>query len=160
MVGALGIGVGCASTWWQQVTSNPAIAVQTFESGVQIAINAAELAWPAILQAIPAANQAAVNTQFQNALSSVNHALQVLNDGVNAAAAAQQSQPNFTALMQAVSDAVSQVIAIVDTYVATPSDAGAPSVAAKVVLTGSAAQNVVDMHSAYNSLGRFGVKLH
>jgi hypothetical protein len=156
---ALGAGIaGCGSAWWQQVTSNPALDVQTFESAIQIAVNAAQLAWPAILSAIPAANQVVANQQFQNAVSAVNHGEQVLNDAVNAAAAVGQTNPNFTALMQAVSDAVGQVVAIVSTYtVPVPAtDAGAPSVSNPAAPSISAG-DVADLHAAYVSLTRWGV---
>lgn len=167
MACALGTGVavvpGCNSAWWQNFQNDPVAQVQTFEATVQIAINAAELAWPAILPAIPADKQAAVNQQFMNAVAAVNHAEQALNDAVNAAVAAKQANPNFAVLMQAVSDAISQVIAIVDLYMqptppAPPSDAGAPAVAMKGV-GATAASSVADLHAAYNSLSRWGVKI-
>lgn len=158
---------GCNSAWWQNFQSNPVEQVQTFEATVQVALNAAQLAWPAILPAIPAASQAQANLQFTNAVTAVNDAMQVLNDGVNAAVAAQQPNPNFATLMQAVSDAISQVIAIVDLYTQSPApvaDGGAPPpppVAAgqKVAIAGSTATNVSDLHKAYNSLARWGVKI-
>jgi hypothetical protein len=94
----------------------------------------------------------------------VNHAEQILNDAVLAAQAAQQSNPNFTTLMQAVGDALSQVIAIVDTYTQSPTpvaDGGAPaSVPKKIVLTGPIMNNIVDLKNAYSSLKSWGVKLH
>lgn len=170
MACALGTGVavvpGCSSTWWQQFKSDPVAQVQTFEAAINVAVSAAQLAWPAILPALPAASQAQAQQQFANAVTAVNHAEQVLNDAVNAAVAAQQSNPDFTALMQAVSDAVAQVVAIVDLYTQAapaPADAGAPpppaAGGAKVALSGSAATNVADMHAAYNSLSRWGVKV-
>lgn len=171
LLGALGVGVavlpGCSSAWWQTVTSNPALSVQEFEATISIATNAAELAWPAILQAIPPAQQSADNLQFQNALAAVNHAEEILNDGVNAAIAAEQSNPDFTTLMQAVTDAVGQVVAIVDEYTVAPAptDAGildaappAPSLSPKVRVSVSVS-SVADMHAAYNSLSRWGVKV-
>ncbi len=172
LVAALGLGAaalpGCNSAWWQNITSNPVEAVQEFEAGINVAVSAAQLAWPAILQAIPAANQAQAQQQFTNALSSVNHAMQLLNDGVNAAVAAQTSNPNFTALMQAVSDAVAQVVAIVDTYTGTqPAPAPTPAVDAGPAVAAvvyspkvpTAVGNVTDMHAAYSSLSRWGVTL-
>jgi hypothetical protein len=166
LAGALGIGTladtGCNSAWWQNFKNDPVQQVQTFEAAISVATNAAQLAWPAILQAISAASQAQAQQQFTNALAAVNHAEQVLNDAVNAAVAAQQPNPDFTALMQAVSDAVAQVVAIVDLYSGqAPSpapDGGAPA-AAKVALNGAAATSVADMHTAYNSLSRWGVKI-
>lgn len=167
---------GCNSAWWQNFKNDPVEQVQTFEATIQVAVSAAELAWPAIVQAIPPASQAQANLQFQNAVTAVNHGLQALNDAVNAAVAAQQPNPDFSALMQAISDAVNQVIAIVDLYSQQPaapdagppppppaSDAGpapAPSVAMKAApLSATTRGNIADLHSAYNSLTRWGVKI-
>lgn len=161
LIAGLGVAApACNSAWWQQITSNPVESVQEFEAAIGIAVSAAQLAWPAILPAIPAANQAAANTQFMNALASVNHAEQLLNDGVNAAVAAETSNPNFTALMQAVSDAVSQVTAIIDLYsgtTVTTADAG--PVLSLAMKAPTAAANVGDLHAAYKSLSRWGVKV-
>jgi hypothetical protein len=156
---------GCNPSWWQQVTTNPVEAVQEFEAAISVAVSAAQLAWPAILPSIPVASQAQANTAFENALSAVNHAEQALNDGVNAAVIAQQSNPDFTALMQAVSDAVGQVVAIIDEFMkpspAPVADAGAPPAPAPVAalsLKASAAHNVADLHASYSSLSRWGVR--
>jgi hypothetical protein len=152
---------GCNSAWWKAFEADPIAQVQSFEAAVQIGINAAELAWPAIYAAIPAASQPAAQQQFTNALAAVNHALQALNDGVNAAVIAQQSNPNFTALMQAVSDALSQVAAIVDLYTGGPpatADAGTAT-AANSKMPAAAAGSVADLHAALKSLTRWGVKV-
>ncbi len=172
VVVALGAGAatlpGCASAWWQNIVNNPVESVQQFEAAINVAVSAAQLAWPAILPAIPAASQAQAQQQFSNAVAAVNHALQALNDGVNAAVAAQQSNPDFTALMQAVSDAVVQVVAIVDEYSGTQpapapvADAGAPPAPASLAVAPkapAAATNVADLHAAYKSLSRWGVKV-
>ena len=157
----LGTGPGCAAftSWWQTFENDPVAQVQTFEATIQVALNAAELAWPAILPVIPAASQAQAQLQFTNAVSAVNHAEQVLNDGVNAAVAAKQSNPNFTALMQAVSDAVSQVVAIVDLYNGTAGVVGDAGLAAVAGKAPAAAQSVADLHAAKASLSRWGVKV-
>jgi hypothetical protein len=65
--------------------------------------------------------------------------------------------------MQAVGDALAQVIAIVNTYTQSPTpvaDGGVPaSVSRKIVLTGSSASNVADLNATYSSLKGWGVKL-
>ena len=155
--------VSCNSAWWQQFSSNPEAQVQSFEVTVQIGLNAAELAWPAILPLIPTANQAQANQQFTNAISTVNHLEQVLNDAVAVAVATKQSTPDFTAAMQAVGDALAQVIAIVNTYTQSPTPVGdggiTVSAPSKVILTGSSASNVADLNATYTSLKGWGVKL-
>lgn len=114
---------GCA-TWWQNFIANPVAQVQTFEQTVQVALNDAQIAWPSVVPFLPAAQSAAISLQFTNAVAAVNHALALLNDAVQAAVAAQTSDPDFSALMVAVSDAVGQVVAIIAEYTQASSDAG------------------------------------
>jgi hypothetical protein len=118
----------CASVaaWWQQFESNPEAQVTAFEQGVQVALSDAQLAWTIAQPFLPTAQAAAINTQFNNAVFAVNHALSVLNDAVQVAVNAQNATPSFTALMAAVTDAVGNVLAIIDQYTNTPvvSDAG------------------------------------
>jgi hypothetical protein len=119
------MGAGCDSAWWQAFESNPILQVQTFEQGVQVVMNEAQLAWAVALPLIPTTSVAVVTQQYQNAVFAVNHALQVLNDAVTAAVAAKQPTPNFAALMTAITDAITQVLAIVNQYNTNqPIDAG------------------------------------
>ncbi len=158
---------GCAAftSWWQTFENDPVAQVQTFEAATQVAINAAELAWPAILPTIPAANQAQAVLQFNNAITAIDDAEQALNDGVNVAVIAKSSSPNFTTLMQAVTDAVSQVTAIVDLYSGTTipvasADAGAAAAAPVIASKApAAAGNVLSLHKAKASLSRWHVQV-
>lgn len=111
---------GCASTWWTSFTNDPVQIVQSFEQGVQIALNDAAIAWSVVQPFLPAASAAQITQQYTNAVFAVNHSLQVLSDAVTAAVAAQTPNPDFSTLMTAVTDAVSQVLAIIQQYVATP----------------------------------------
>jgi hypothetical protein len=150
--------VGCSSPWWQQITSNPAAAVQQFEAAAQVAIDGAQIAWATLKPLLPPATAQAIDGQFLKAVSSVNHALQVLNDAVAAAEAAKQANPDFMTLMQAVSDAVGQVIAIVQTYVTLPplaADAGTPGVSAPKLIVADACPGYADLLSAHASMKRF-----
>jgi hypothetical protein len=131
--------IGCNPQWWQNFTSNPEAQVSAFEQGVQVALNEAAVAWSVVLPFIPAPSVAQITQQYQNAVFAVNHAMALLNDAVNAAIAAQQSNPDFTALMAAVTDAISQVLAIIQQYSSSApqtvdggvAPAPAPGVAAK-----------------------------
>lgn len=146
-VPALGATVACSSTWLQNFQNNPVEQIQVFESGVHTALASAQVAWSFVQPFLPAASAAAITQQYENAVFAVTHALTVLDDGVTAALAAQQTNPDFTALTAAVTNAVAQVIAIIDQYkgvvppdggvIAVP-DAGssAPGSAAVVTLPG------------------------
>lgn len=139
LAAAVGIGaaistVGCGSSWWANFTNDPARQVQTFEQGVQLVLNDTQIAWTVIQPLLPADKAAAITQQYENGVFAVNHALTVLNDAVTAAVAAQQPNPDFTALMTAVTDAVGQVLAIIHQYMqpVTPpappvADAGPPA---------------------------------
>jgi hypothetical protein len=112
------VSAGCAATtaWWENFEANPVAQVQTFEQGVQVTLSGATIAFTVLLPKLPAADQAAATTDFNNAVVSVNHALQALNDAVTAAVDAKQANPNFAGAIAAATDAVNQVIAIVDQY--------------------------------------------
>lgn len=144
---------GCSS-WLQNFKNNPVEQVQMFETAIQTAVTAAEVAWPAIEALLPANVRVQAQTQYTNALAAVTHTEQLLNDAVNVAVDAQQSSPNFTALMQAVSDAVAQVVAIVDQYTTSSTDAGTVGVATNKV---PAPASVADLHASYVSLRHWGV---
>jgi hypothetical protein len=128
VVPALGAAVvGCNPQWWQNVINDPSATVTAFEQGVQVALNDAAIAWAVVQPFLPPANLAAITQQYENAVFAVNHALVALNDAVTAAIAAQQPNPDFSALMAAVSDAVAQVLAIIQQYSSNaPIDGGAP----------------------------------
>jgi hypothetical protein len=123
---------GCGSSWWTNFVDDPVQQVQTFEQGVQVALNDAAIAWSVIQPFLPASSAAQITQQYNNAVFAVNHALQVLSDAVTAAVAAETPNPDFSTLMTAVTDAVSQVLAIIQQYVqpAAPvvADSGAPAV--------------------------------
>jgi len=121
-------GCSAASNWWQNFQANPVAQVQTFESTVQIGLNSAQAAWTFLQPYLPAAQAAQINQTFLNVVATVNHSLTLLNDAVAAAIAAETPNPNFGALMQAVSDAFNQVLAIIAQYT-TPAavDGGAPA---------------------------------
>lgn len=107
----------CNSSWWQNFVDDPVQQVQTFEQGVQVALNDAAIAWSVVQPFLPAANAAQITQQYNNAVFAVNHTLHALSDAVAAAVAAQTPNPNFSVLMTAVTDAIGQVLAIIQQYV-------------------------------------------
>ena len=154
LAAAATMGAGCNSAWWQSFVSNPVLQVQTFEQGVQVVLNEAQLAWAVVLPLLPAANVAAITQQYENALFAVNHAVKVLNDAVTAAVSAQTSNPNFSALMAAVTDAIGQVLAIVNQYnTNSPIDAGAILSATKGAPS-SATSGTAALADAYDGLAK------
>jgi hypothetical protein len=109
-------GCAAATAWWQEFQSNPVAQVQSFEQTVSIVISNAQIAFNFILPLLPANVQSKAQTDFADGVVTVNHALQVLNDAVQAAVDAKQPNPDFTAAIAAVEAAVTQVLAIVDQY--------------------------------------------
>ncbi len=129
---------GCATleAWWQNFENNPAEQAQTIAQTAQVALNGAQAAWNTILPLIPQAAQAQANALFINAVATANHAITGLLDALTAAADAKQSNPNFAGAIAAVSDAVDQVLAIINQYTGagTTVDGGAPTAAPSVVV--------------------------
>jgi hypothetical protein len=113
---------GCATinAWWQQFEANPLEQVEVFEQGAQVAVSDATVAFNTVLPFLPASTQVQAQTAFNNTLVTVNHALAALNDAVQAAVAAQTANPDFTALITDVENAIAQIIAVVDQYNAAP----------------------------------------
>jgi hypothetical protein len=126
VVGSLSL-TGCS--WWNGVTNDPITSVQTFEQSVEVVMNDAQVAWQIVQPFLPAAQAASLNAKFQTAVLAVNHALSALNDAVQTAQDIKKSNPDFSGAIKAVSDAVQQVLAIIDEVKASltpaPSDAGA-----------------------------------
>jgi hypothetical protein len=110
---------GCAAlkSWFDNFVKDPIAQIQAFEQEVQTILTTLEAAWQFILPLIPASAQPAAQQQYANAVASVGHAEAVLQDAVKGAVAAKQEpMPDFAGLTQAITDAVSQVIAVIDTY--------------------------------------------
>jgi hypothetical protein len=123
VLGATTAGCSQVLAWWQNFEQNPQAQVSSFEQGVQVAMNDAAIAWVFIQPYIPPQSLASVTAAYTNAIFTVNHAVQLLNDGVTAAINAQSANPNFGTLMAAVTDAVGQVLAILAQW-QTPAAAG------------------------------------
>jgi hypothetical protein len=121
LISTLGV-TGCAAltSWWNNFKQDPVAQVQVFEQGVSVAISDATIAFQVIKNYLPANVQVQAQTDFDNAVVSVNHAMSALNDAVQAAVAAGTASPDFTALITDVTNAVAQVIAIVDQYTSAP----------------------------------------
>lgn len=118
---------------------DPVAQVHSFEQTVQTTIASAQVAWAVILPTLPADVGPQANEKFLLAVATVTHSLQLLNDAVMLAVESKQDHPDFLKLMTAVTDAVAQVLQIVDLYRGTTtSDAGAPPQDAAGVLDAAA----------------------
>lgn len=138
-------GVSACGAWWQNLANNPVAEVQAFEQSVQVVLNVAETSWSVIEPLLPANIQAQAQAAYKAAILVVNKAIVALNDAVQAAVAAKGPAPDFTAVMQAVSDAIAQVVSIINQFkVQVPASAvaGTP----KVVGVDELNAAVVSMH--------------
>jgi hypothetical protein len=128
-VSVLPATTSCAAGWWQSITSNPAGAIQTFLTYVIGFLQSVSTIWGMIFPLIPASAQQAAQTAWNNAIVTVQQSVAILEDAVRAAAAAQQSTPDFSKLIANIQAAVASLMAIItqwQTNGATPSgDAGA-----------------------------------
>ena len=106
----------CSSAWWQNIQNNPAAAVDAFEKDVNIGLGIADITWNSIKVYLPADQAVKAQLRYDQAVFAVNKSLVVLNDAVQAAVDAKTPNPDFTKLIADVSDALSQVIAIIDEF--------------------------------------------
>jgi hypothetical protein len=113
---SLTAGSGCNSAWWQNFKNNPVEQVQAFEQSVQVVLNVAEATWAIVYPLLPANVQPQALADYNKAVITANAAINTLNDAVQVAVAAQGTPPDFTALEQAISDAVQQIITVINTY--------------------------------------------
>lgn len=123
LVVALSTVSGCAAiaAWWNNFKQDPVAQVQVFEQGVAVAVADATIAFQVVKNFLPADVQVKAQADFDSAILSVNHAMAALNDAVQAAVVAQSANPDFTAIITDVTNAVVAVIAIVDQYKSAPS---------------------------------------
>ena len=97
----------------------PTNAIQAAEEVAQTAATVvadAEVVWPIVYATIPAVNQAAAQNAYNEGLFTVNHTILALNDAIAAAIAANTPNPNFTAVIAQLSQAVASIVAIVQQF--------------------------------------------
>ena len=120
---------GCAtlSTWWQNFQSDPVAQEQAFAQSVQTALNIAEVTWSGVAAFLPTNVLVKAQPVYNAAVLTANNTLVALNDLVAADVAAQAASPNFATVVQQVSDAVTAIMGIIQTYqnMVNTGDAGA-----------------------------------
>lgn len=106
--------LGCAAVaqWWQQFEQNPAATIGALVQYVDGFISTAQSIW-AVIAPLLGASSASATADFNSSIVTLQDALTALQDGVQAAALAQNPNPDFSALTAAVQDAVAKVVAIV-----------------------------------------------
>jgi hypothetical protein len=109
---------GCPSpaTWWQNFQSNPVAGVQAFDQIVQVVLLDAEVAFQSIEGSLPVATQVQITAAYTAAVAKVNDTLALLADGVQIAIDAQNPLPTFAALVQAVSNAATDLVTLVNSF--------------------------------------------
>jgi hypothetical protein len=101
----------------QPITVTNAIqAAQEASQTAATVVADAQVVWPIVYAAIPAANQAAAQTAFNEGLFTANHAILALNDAIAVAIAANTPNADFSAVLSQLSNAVAQIVAIVEQF--------------------------------------------
>lgn len=126
---------------------------QTAAMTAQTVVTGAQAAWPIILAAIPAAQQAAAQEAFDSAVFASNHAILALDDAIQAAIAANNANPDLTAVISQVADAVAQVVAIVQRF-----HLLAPPAAVARMKTSTGVDAIGDLSAASARLKTFATK--
>jgi hypothetical protein len=83
----------------------------------------ADVSWNSIKPYLPAETLVKVQPRYDQAVLTVNKSLLILDDAVQVAIEAKNPNPDFSKLIAAVSDAVVQVVAIINEFKATPTPA-------------------------------------
>jgi hypothetical protein len=148
-------GCAAATAWFDQFQTNPLASVQLAEQTAQVAISDATIAFSVVKNFLPVADQAKAQTDFNEAVVTANHALQVLNDAVTAAADAKESNPDFTGAIAAVEAAVTQIVAIVEQYKAV---APAPASVSALGPRPESVPGLAQAEDSVKSLHRFSAK--
>ena len=104
---------GCTSSWWQNFENDPIAKVQAFEQQVSVVEGFVNIAYSVTYPLLPAADQVIVAEKYNTLLASVNDAENTLNATVQADVDL-KTTPDFTKVMQDVSDAVTGLVAFVN----------------------------------------------
>jgi hypothetical protein len=147
-----GATAGCNTAWWSALTNNPVATAQAFEQSVQAVLNIAEATWSGIALFLPSATLATAQPLYNKAVIAVNAALTALNDAIQAAAAVQGPAPNFTALMQDVSNAVTQLQTVIAQFQSSSSSTPAGTAS----LTTSPPPGLTELNNAVAVMHRVG----
>jgi hypothetical protein len=145
--------VGCSSAWWQNFKSDPVAQIQLFENTEQTALSDADVIWQSIRMYLPPDIQAKAQLRYDQAVFAVNKAMALLNDGVQVAIQAQTANPDFSKLIQAVSDAVAQVVAIINEFKNAPPP---PQLALGVPPKPAAIAGLDDLSAAVTTMNKIG----
>ncbi len=98
------------------VPINAIAAAQAAAQTATTVVSDAQAAWPIVKALLPADMQAAAQSAFDKAVFVANHAILVLNDAISAAIASNTTNPDFSALLSSLGDAVSQIVAVVQEF--------------------------------------------
>lgn len=149
---ALGLAValtvvpsGCGNTWWANFQNDPVAQVQAFEQSAHIALSLADGAWNTVKGFLPPTTLAEAQPKYDLAVVAVNKALLVLNDAVQVDVEAKNPNPDYSKLIQAVSDAVAQVAAVVNEFKTPPATVAPGAMPMKVQGLDTLEQAVVSM---------------
>lgn len=105
-----------ACSAWTSFLQNPAGAISTLLQYVQIFLQTAAAIWNIIFPLIPVAAQAQAEADYANAVYTISQGEAALEDGLKAAAAAGQSNPDFSQLIASIQGAVDALANIISKW--------------------------------------------
>jgi len=136
--------IGCSSSWWQSITTNPGSA-QQFVQYVTAFLQGVAAIWAIVFPFIPAAAQAQAQTDYNNAVFTVEQGVTALEDALNAAAAAQQPTPDFSKLIASIQAAVDALMKIVSAWQGTGGAAADGGTSPQATQRGAAATQMTEL---------------
>ena len=129
---------GC-STWWSNFKKDPVAQTETLIQSVQVILSIATVTFASVKAALPADKQPIAQAKFDEAVLTVNAAIDALHASIRTAADLQQSKPDFSKVVADLMAAVTSLQAVVDEFKvlmqASPTVAAAPSSSAPGKLT-------------------------
>jgi len=106
---------GC-STWWSNFKKDPVAQTETLIQSVEVILSVAAVTFTSVKSALPADKQVVAQAKFDDAVLTVNKAIDAVNAAIQTAADLQQSKPDFSKVVADLMSAVSSLQAVVDEF--------------------------------------------
>lgn len=111
---SLAVAVGaCAPTGQPTVPTNTIASAESAAQTATTVVSDAQAVWPIVYAFLPTAQQSVAQDAFNKAIFTANHAILALNDAIQVAIAANNPNPDLGTVISQVTDAVAQLVAIV-----------------------------------------------
>lgn len=116
LIGLTLSATGCSTAWWANFKKDPVAQTESILQTVATIVSIATAVFGEVKQALPVDQQAKAQAEFDNGLLAVDATIDAARSLVAVAADAQQSNPDFTKVLNDLSTAVTNLQNVVATY--------------------------------------------